>query len=77
MSVPIQELIDTTVTIFGFLIGAVLYPINQYLTIIPALGVLYWFIFEPRIGDGVTGFYVMSSRWETWKTGKPKFWRLK
>jgi len=76
MTIPIGEIIDTIVIIICITFGVGVYSLYQPLVVIPILFFVYYWFFTPILSDSCCGYFVGSSRWETWRKGKREWGRF-
>lgn len=76
MTIPIQEMIDTVISIFCIGYTFPLLFVWWPLALIPINVWGYLMIFTPRMSDGCFGYCIYQSRWEEWN-GTTYWFRMK
>ena len=67
MTIPIQGTMDSIISLFAFVFALALYEVWIYLSLIPVLILVCYFVFSSRISDSCIGCIVYQSRWEQWR----------
>ena len=66
MTIPIQGIMDSSISLFALAFALALSNLWIYLSLIPVLILVCYFVFTSRISDGCMGYIVYQSRWEQW-----------
>ena len=67
MTIPIQGIMDSIISLFALVFALALYEVWIELTVIPVLILVCYFVFSSRISDSCIGYIVYQSRWEQWR----------
>ena len=67
MTIPIQGIMDSIISLFALVFALALSEVWIELTAIPVLVLVCYFVFTSRISDGCMGYIVYQSRWEQWR----------
>ena len=67
MTIPIQGIMDSIISLFALVFALALYEVWIYLSLIPVLILVCYFVFSSRISDSCIGYIVYQSRWEQWR----------
>ena len=67
MTIPIQGIMDSIVSLFALVFALALSEVWIYLALIPVLILVCYFVFSSRISDSCIGYVVYQSRWEQWR----------
>ena len=67
MTIPIQGIMDSIISLFALISAFGFSEVSIYLSLIPMLVLVCYFVFTSRISDGCMGYIVYQSRWEQWR----------
>ena len=67
MTIPIQGMMDSIISLFAFVFALALSEVWIELAVIPVLILVCYFVFSSRISDSCVGYIVYQSRWEQWR----------
>ena len=67
MTIPIQGIMDSIISLFALVFALALSEVWIYLSLIPVLILVCYFVFSSRISDSCIGYIVYQSRWEQWR----------